>query len=172
MVLYRGMAYKFNCVQSFSRQNQADMNALDCSNDVKNDVTQSMVDKDSARTMEPFMSSSSSEYLKDLSKDELTDLCELNHLLDELGPRYKDWSGREPLPVDADLLPPVVPGYRPPLRRLPYGIRHCLKDSEMTTFRRATRTVPPHFALGKLMREIVFVSPNISFSFFLRDSVS
>ncbi|XVF88765.1 hypothetical protein PTKIN_Ptkin19aG0077900 [Pterospermum kingtungense] len=148
VVLYRGMAYKFQCVQSFSRQNQFDMNAVDCSNDVKIDATQNMVVKDSARTVESFMPSSF-EYLKDLSKDELMDLCELNHLLDELGPRYKDWSGREPLPVDADLLPPVVPGYKPPFRRLPYGIRHCLKDSEMTIFRRVTRTVPPHFALGR-----------------------
>ncbi|MBA0747558.1 hypothetical protein Gogos_004465 [Gossypium gossypioides] len=92
---------------------------------------------------------SSSEYLKDLSKEELMDLCELNHLLDELGPRYKDWSGREPLPVDADLLPPVVPGYQPPFRRLPYGVRHCLKDREMTTFRRLARSMPPHFAIGR-----------------------
>ena len=165
MVLYRGMAYKLHCVQSFSRQNQADITALDCSNDVKNDATQNMVVKDSARTLESFMPSS--EYLKDLSKKELMDFCELNHLLDELGPRYKDWSGREPLPVDADLLPPVVPGYQPPFRRLPYGIRHCLKDGEMTTFRRLARTVPPHFALGKLIYEIVFVPPNISLSFFL-----
>ena len=170
MVLYRGMAYKLYCVQSFSRQNQDDIAALDCSNDVKNDATQNMVVKDSARTMESFMPSS--EYLKDLSKEELMDLCELNHLLDELGPRYKDWSGREPLPVDADLLPPVVPGYQPPFRRLPYGIRHCLKDSEMTTFRRLARTVPPHFALGKLMYLIVFVSPNISLSFLLFYSIT
>ncbi|XWS26689.1 hypothetical protein CRYUN_Cryun26dG0051800 [Craigia yunnanensis] len=148
VVLYMGMAYKLHCVQSFSRQNQIDMNALNCSNDVKNDATQNMVVKDSAKTMEFFMPSSS-EYLKDLSKEELMDLCELNHLLDELGPRYKDLSGREPLPVDADLLTPVVPGYQPPFRRLPYGIRHCLKDSEMTTFRRLARTVPPHFALGR-----------------------
>ncbi|XVE54075.1 hypothetical protein DITRI_Ditri03aG0052700 [Diplodiscus trichospermus] len=148
VVLYRGMAYKLQCVQSFSRQNQADKNALDCSNDVKTDATQKVVVKDSPWSMESFMPSSS-EYLKDLSKEELMDLCELNHLLDELGPRYKDWSGREPLPVDADLLPPVVPGYQPPFRRLPYGIRLCLKDSEMTTFRRLARTVPPHFALGR-----------------------
>ncbi|XP_022749936.1 CRM-domain containing factor CFM3, chloroplastic/mitochondrial isoform X1 [Durio zibethinus] len=147
VVLYRGMAYKLHCVQLFSRQNQADMNALDCSNDVKDDASQNLVVKDSARTMKSFMPSS--EYLKDLSKEELMDLCELNHLLDELGPRYKDWSGREPLPVDGDLLPPVVPGYQPPFRRLPYGIRHCLKDCEMTTFRRLARAVPPHFALGR-----------------------
>lgn len=144
MVLYRGMAYKLDCVQSYSRQDQADTSVLD----VITTNTKNMVVKDSVRTEESFMSSSS-EYLKDLSKEELMDLCELNHLLDELGPRYKDWSGREPLPVDADLLPPVVPGYQPPFRRLPFGVRHCLKDREMTTLRRLARSTPPHFALGK-----------------------
>ncbi|MBA0867865.1 hypothetical protein Goshw_005240, partial [Gossypium schwendimanii] len=125
------MAYKLHCVQSYSGQDQADTSA----SDVLTTNTETMVVKDSVRTEESFMLSSS-EYLKDLSKEELMDLCELNHLLDELGPRYKDWSGREPLPVDADLLPPVVPGYQLPFRRLPYGVRHCLKDREMTTFRR------------------------------------
>ncbi|OMO67280.1 hypothetical protein CCACVL1_20639 [Corchorus capsularis] len=175
VVLYRGMSYKLQCVQSYTRQNKADMSALDHSNDVKTDTTQDIVVKDSVRTPESPMPSSSeclkdttqnvviedsvrtlesfmpssSEYLKELSNEQLIDLCELNHLLDELGPRYKDWSGREPLPVDADLLPPVVPGYRPPLRRLPYGVRHCLKDKEMTTFRRLARSVPPQFALGR-----------------------
>ncbi|MBA0747557.1 hypothetical protein Gogos_004464 [Gossypium gossypioides] len=144
VVLYRGMAYKLHCVQSYSGQDQADTSA----SDVLTTNTETMVVKDSVRTEESFMPSSS-EYLKDLSKEELMDLCELNHLLDELGPRYKDWSGREPLPVDADLLPPVVPGYQPPFRRLPYGVRHCLKDREMTTFRRLARSMPPHFAIGR-----------------------
>ncbi|KAL4284252.1 hypothetical protein GQ457_16G003410 [Hibiscus cannabinus] len=145
VVLYRGMTYKLHCVQSYSRQDEADAaNALD----VVTSNTENMVVKDSAGTTESFMPSSS-EYLKDLSKEDLMDLSELNHLLDELGPRYIDWSGREPLPVDADLLPPIVPGYQPPLRRLPYGVRHCLKDKETTTFRRLARTTPPHFALGR-----------------------
>ena len=39
---------------------------------------------------------------------------EIDKLLDELGPRYTDWPGSDPLPVDADMLPGVVPGYRLP----------------------------------------------------------
>nr|CAB3491896.1 unnamed protein product [Digitaria exilis] len=35
---------------------------------------------------------------------------EIDKLLDELGPRYTDWPGSDPLPVDADLLPATVPG--------------------------------------------------------------
>ncbi|CAD6253361.1 unnamed protein product [Miscanthus lutarioriparius] len=38
---------------------------------------------------------------------------EIDKLLDELGPRYTDWPGSDPLPVDADLLPATVPGYKP-----------------------------------------------------------
>ncbi|KAK9947971.1 hypothetical protein M0R45_003564 [Rubus argutus] len=77
------------------------------------------------------------------------ELSDLNHMLDELGPRFKDWIGREPLPVDADLLPPVVPGYKTPFRLLPYGVRHGLRDKDMTKFRRLARAAPPHFALGR-----------------------
>lgn len=32
--------------------------------------------------------------------------------LEGLGPRYIDWLGCDPLPVDADLLPGFVPGYQ------------------------------------------------------------
>ncbi|TYG64206.1 hypothetical protein ES288_D06G089600v1 [Gossypium darwinii] len=129
----RGIAYKFQCVQSYSRQDQADTSA----SDVITTNTENMVVKDSVRTEESFMPSSS-EYLKHLSKEELMDLCELEHLLDEL----------EPLAVDADLLPHVFPGYQPPITRLPYGVRHCLKDHEMTTFCRLVRSTPPHFVLA------------------------
>ncbi|XP_052488739.1 CRM-domain containing factor CFM3A, chloroplastic/mitochondrial-like [Gossypium raimondii] len=139
----RGIAYKLQCVQSYSGQDQADTSA----SDVITTNTENMVVKDSVRTEESFMPSSS-EYLKDLSKEKLMDLCELEHLLDELGPRYKDFSRREPLAVDADLLPHVFLGYQPPITRLPYGVRHCLKDHEMTTFRRLVRSTPPHFVLG------------------------
>ncbi|KAI3742110.1 hypothetical protein L1987_59790 [Smallanthus sonchifolius] len=69
--------------------------------------------------------------------------------LDGLGPRFKDWSGREPLPVDADLLPSLIEGYKLPFRLLPYGTRPGLRDKEMTFIRRTTRTMPLHFAIGR-----------------------
>eukprot|EP01018_Ginkgo_biloba_P021742 Gb_37638 [translate_table: standard] len=74
---------------------------------------------------------------------------EINKILDGLGPRFTDWSGRDPLPVDADLLPGVVPGYKEPFRLLPYGMRPKLSNREMTNLRRLARTIPPHFALGR-----------------------
>lgn len=73
---------------------------------------------------------------------------EVDKLLDGLGPRYADWSGCDPLPVDADMLPGIVPGYQPPFRVLPYGMRRSLGLREGTALRRLARVLPPHFALG------------------------
>ncbi|KAJ8492732.1 hypothetical protein OPV22_014453 [Ensete ventricosum] len=74
---------------------------------------------------------------------------EIDKLLDDLGPRYTDWPGSGPPPVDADLLPTVVPGYKPPFRILPYGVRHSLGRKEGTALSRLARALPPHFALGR-----------------------
>lgn len=73
---------------------------------------------------------------------------EADALLDGLGPRFSDWWGNDPLPVDADLLPAVIPGYRRPFRLLPYGVKPKLTNDEMTTLRRLGRPLPTHFALG------------------------
>ncbi|XP_015088262.1 CRM-domain containing factor CFM3A, chloroplastic/mitochondrial-like [Solanum pennellii] len=74
---------------------------------------------------------------------------EVDKLLDGLGPRYTDWPGSGPLPVDADLLPGIVPEYQPPFRILPYGVRSTLAAREATALRRLARVLPPHFALGR-----------------------
>ncbi|XP_022147344.1 CRM-domain containing factor CFM3A, chloroplastic/mitochondrial-like isoform X2 [Momordica charantia] len=74
---------------------------------------------------------------------------EVDKLLDSLGPRYTDWPGLDPLPVDADLLPGIVPDYKPPFRILPYGVRSSLGVNEATALRRLARKLPPHFALGR-----------------------
>ncbi|KAJ7954778.1 Chloroplastic group IIA intron splicing facilitator CRS1, chloroplastic [Quillaja saponaria] len=74
---------------------------------------------------------------------------EIDKLLDDLGPRYTDWPGCDPLPVDADMLPGTVPGYEPPFRVLPYGVRASLGRNEATSLRRVARGLPPHFALGR-----------------------
>ncbi|KAL1538610.1 CRM-domain containing factor CFM2, chloroplastic [Salvia divinorum] len=74
---------------------------------------------------------------------------EADALLEGLGPRFKDWWGHDPLPVDADLLPAVIPGYRRPFRLLPYGVKPKLTNDEMTTLRRLGRHLPIHFALGR-----------------------
>ncbi|MQM15278.1 hypothetical protein Taro_048221 [Colocasia esculenta] len=74
---------------------------------------------------------------------------EADELLEGLGPRFTDWWSCHPLPVDADLLPAVVPGYRKPFRLLPFGLKPKLTDQEMTILRRLGRPLPCHFALGR-----------------------
>ncbi|GFP86868.1 chloroplastic group iia intron splicing facilitator crs1 chloroplastic [Phtheirospermum japonicum] len=137
VVLYRGMAYKLDCIKSYSEHVEADD---DSHKSVK--IERVKGDVESSRLYV-------SNYFKNLSKQEQVDLHELDRLLDELGPRFVDWSGYEPLPVDADLLPAVVPGYKTPFRLLPHGTKQALRDKEMTYLRQTARMVPPHFALGR-----------------------
>ncbi|TYI56065.1 hypothetical protein E1A91_D11G183700v1 [Gossypium mustelinum] len=74
---------------------------------------------------------------------------ETDRLLDGLGPRFIDWWMRKPLPVDADLLPQVVPGFRPPTRLSPPKTRPKLTDEELTNLRKLAHPLPFHFALGR-----------------------
>ncbi|KXG26492.1 CRM-domain containing factor CFM2, chloroplastic isoform X2 [Sorghum bicolor] len=74
---------------------------------------------------------------------------EADKLLDGLGPRFSGWWGYDPLPVDADLLPAIVPGYRRPFRLLPSGVPPKLTDREMTILRRLAHPLPFHYALGR-----------------------
>nr|XP_043629533.1 CRM-domain containing factor CFM3A, chloroplastic/mitochondrial-like [Erigeron canadensis] len=83
------------------------------------------------------------------TKEELNYEKEVDKLLEGLGPRYTDWPGCDPLPVDADLLPGTIQGYQPPFRILPYGIKATLAGKEATNLRRLARFLPPHFALGR-----------------------
>ncbi|OVA05797.1 RNA-binding [Macleaya cordata] len=148
IVLFRGMSYKLSCVQSYTKQSQANLNTNTPLKDSASDVIRSVGVSDSVRATSAS-GTSSVKSPKDPSEEELVDISDLNNLLDELGPRFIDWSGRDPQPVDADLLPSLDPGYTPPFRLLPHGIRHCLGNKEMTSYRRLARTVPPHFALGR-----------------------
>ncbi|XP_058753853.1 CRM-domain containing factor CFM2, chloroplastic-like isoform X1 [Vicia villosa] len=76
-------------------------------------------------------------------------LEEVDSLLEGLGPRFTDWWGFDPVPVDADLLPAVIPGFRHPFRLLPYGVKSNLTDDELTSLKRLGRPLPCHFALGR-----------------------
>ncbi|KAL3631888.1 hypothetical protein CASFOL_024872 [Castilleja foliolosa] len=78
-----------------------------------------------------------------------TEEVEYNSLLDGLGPRFEDWWGTGVLPVDADLLPPTIPGYKTPFRLLPTGMRSRLTNAEMTNLRKHAKSLPCHFALGR-----------------------
>ncbi|KAK7380048.1 hypothetical protein VNO78_32399 [Psophocarpus tetragonolobus] len=75
--------------------------------------------------------------------------AEYNALLDGLGPRFVGWWGTGILPVDADLLPRTVPGYKTPFRLLPTGMRSRLTNAEMTNLRKLAKSLPCHFSLGR-----------------------
>ncbi|XP_028800152.1 CRM-domain containing factor CFM3, chloroplastic/mitochondrial isoform X2 [Neltuma alba] len=75
--------------------------------------------------------------------------AEYNHLIDGLGPRFVEWWGTGILPVDADLLPPTVPGYKTPFRLLPAGMRPRLTNAGLTNLRKLAKSLPCHFALGR-----------------------
>ncbi|XVF31582.1 hypothetical protein REPUB_Repub17cG0003300 [Reevesia pubescens] len=52
--------------------------------------------------------------------EELEVMRKLKNLMGKcLGPHFIDWWMQKPLPVDADLLPEVIPGFRPLLRLSP-----------------------------------------------------
>ncbi|KAL6848984.1 hypothetical protein ACP4OV_021567 [Aristida adscensionis] len=72
----------------------------------------------------------------DMTEEEL----EFNQMLDELGPRFVDWWGTGILPVDADLLPQTIPGYKTPYRVLPTGMRSTLTNAELTDLRKWQQT--------------------------------
>ncbi|KAL5072302.1 hypothetical protein RYX36_011286 [Vicia faba] len=74
---------------------------------------------------------------------------ECDRLLDGLGPRFIDWWMNKPLPVDADLLPEVVPGFEPPFRLCPPHASVKLTDDELTYFRKISHPLPTHFVLGR-----------------------
>ncbi|XP_077253245.1 maize chloroplast splicing factor-like protein [Tasmannia lanceolata] len=84
-----------------------------------------------------------------LSANETLYEREANRLLDGLGPRFIDWWRPKPLPVDADLLPELVPDYRTPFRLCPPNVRPKLTDDELTYLRKLARPLPTHFALGR-----------------------
>ncbi|XP_023551202.1 chloroplastic group IIA intron splicing facilitator CRS1, chloroplastic isoform X1 [Cucurbita pepo subsp. pepo] len=74
---------------------------------------------------------------------------ETDRLLDDLGPRFIDWWMHKPLPVDADMLPEVVPGYMPPYRRCPPFTNPKLTDAELLYLRKLAHPLPTHFVLGR-----------------------
>lgn len=74
---------------------------------------------------------------------------EFNSVLDGLGPRFYEWWGTGILPVDADLLPQTISGFKTPFRLLPTGMRPRLTNAEMTNLRKLAKSLPCHFALGR-----------------------
>ncbi|KAH0449629.1 hypothetical protein IEQ34_020321 [Dendrobium chrysotoxum] len=142
IVLYRGLNYKLTCARSFSRisDTTSSMDGSAYSN-------HSVVTKGTIKVLE--QSAADIEISSVRTFEVSPDASHIDSILNQLGPRYTDWSGRDPLPVDADLLPGMVPGYKPPFRLLPYKTKRSLTNRQMTFLRRIARSMAPHFALGR-----------------------
>ncbi|KAG8090583.1 hypothetical protein GUJ93_ZPchr0011g28938 [Zizania palustris] len=147
--LYRGVAYDIPVPTKGTNKNSQ---ALGLKSSIKGPPSPSLLPNEKINDMQD----SSGALISNIEKDKLVEPTpeikyedEIDKLLEELGPRYSDWPGSDPSPVDADLLPANVPGYRPPFRILPYGVRPSLSRKDTTNLRRLARGLPPHFALGR-----------------------
>ncbi|KAG2667429.1 hypothetical protein I3760_15G114900 [Carya illinoinensis] len=143
MVVYRGSNYEgpFRS-QPVNREGDAlfvpDVSSMDSSMTRTGSVATSSVEKSAPAVRNP-------DSPVNMTEEEV----EYNSLLDGLGPRFLEWWGTGVLPVDADLLPQKVPGYKTPFRLLPTGMRLRLTNAEMTNLRKLARSLPCHFALGR-----------------------
>ncbi|XP_034206990.1 CRM-domain containing factor CFM2, chloroplastic isoform X2 [Prunus dulcis] len=161
IVLYRGVNYKYpyflrdkvdeDSTIDTSHNALPDAHINDGINEISNEVNSAIIPSTTNERAQPMLVKGVG--LQDRVRFQLPGEAQLteeaDRMLEGLGPRFTDWWGYEPLPVDADLLPAIVPGYRKPFRLLPYGLKPKLTDDEMTTIRRLGRPLPCHFALGR-----------------------
>ncbi|KAJ8630669.1 hypothetical protein MRB53_023992 [Persea americana] len=154
MVVYRGSNYPWPSSKSVSQDKQRTSPTILHDGDTLfvPDVSppESLVAEIGRQSITPSeekakASNTNPAHVESLTEEE----AEFNSLLDGLGPRFVDWWGTGLLPVDADLLPPHIPGYKTPFRLLPTGMRSSLTNAELTNLRKLARSLPCHFALGR-----------------------
>lgn len=140
MVVYRGRHYEGPKSQSVDGEENTLFvpNVSSIGNQISRDASTSTLENGKLKVITP-------NYIESMTEEER----EYNSLLDGLGPRFVDWWGTGVLPVDADLLPQTIPGYKTPLRVLPNGMRPRLTNAEMTNLRKLAKSLPCHFALGR-----------------------
>ncbi|KAF8688815.1 hypothetical protein HU200_042144 [Digitaria exilis] len=100
VVLYRGMNYNLRCVQSYaeSAEVDSDKEVADGNSAVLIFGSHTL---QKSRVNGVKHSTSGGNFSLELEANEAFDI---DSFLDQLGPRYKDWSDRGPSPVDADFL--------------------------------------------------------------------
>ncbi|KAG0482480.1 hypothetical protein HPP92_010564 [Vanilla planifolia] len=156
IVLYRGTDYKY---PYFHASEQGNLSELVVDDTMKTNGVSSFastiaentsLSSSASRVHSPFVAGVGSPNKLRLQLSGEKQLEEdADRLLDGLGPRFTNWWGYDPLPVDGDLLPEIIPGLRKPFRILPFGIKPKLTDRELTILRRLSRHLPCHFALGR-----------------------
>ncbi|GAB2292862.1 hypothetical protein Dimus_027095 [Dionaea muscipula] len=144
MVVYRGSNYEGPASRS---QHGDSAGVLSLVADVSAVESTTTINRSSASSTVPNPSFTNLHYEghENMTQEEV----EYNDMLDGLGPRFVDWWGTGILPVDGDLLPETVPGFKPPLRLLPVGMRAGVTDAELTNLRKLAKSLPCHFALGR-----------------------
>ncbi|RZC74834.1 hypothetical protein C5167_050316 [Papaver somniferum] len=143
MVVYRGSTYQRPSSSKSVHKETVDFFVPDVSSAgrpiIKNDNNAvSVSERRESSAVDP-------DSVENMTAEEI----EYKDLLSGLGPRFHDWWGTGLLPVDADLLPPTIPGYKTPFRLLPTGMRSRLTNAEMTNLRKLAKSLPCHFALGR-----------------------
>ncbi|PON53240.1 RNA-binding, CRM domain containing protein [Parasponia andersonii] len=148
--LYRGVSYEVPSLQLNKRiYNKSEISSIQSLGDKSTRDLAKLASHRSVDTALEKSGSTSEEKKGTKQSPEVNYENEIEKVLDTLGPRYADWPGTGPLPVDADMLPGILPDYQPPFRILPYGVRPSLGLKEATSLRRLARFLPPHFALGR-----------------------
>ncbi|KAL1221613.1 CRM-domain containing factor CFM3, chloroplastic/mitochondrial [Cardamine amara subsp. amara] len=144
MVVYRGLDYKGPSVISNQRARPGETLFVPDVSSAGDEATNAKDNKS------PPLEIKDPIVKNPIRKESMTEEeVEFNSLLDSLGTRFQEWWGTGVLPVDADLLPPTIPGYKTPFRLLPTGMRSNLTNAEMTNLRKIGKTLPCHFALGR-----------------------
>lgn len=157
IILYRGADYKYPYFSEDSFKNNSAQDAIldlfmGTEEHMTNSSSMDSVKSDASERKSPprvIQGVGSPDKVRFELPGEAEHTEEADKLLEGLGTRFTDWWGCEPLPIDADLLPAIIPGYKRPFRLLPYGIKPKLTNDEMTTLRRLGRPLPCHFALGR-----------------------
>ncbi|KAJ7975130.1 Chloroplastic group IIA intron splicing facilitator CRS1 [Quillaja saponaria] len=143
MMVYRGSNYEGPAARSQLDEREHDALLVP---DVSSADNLLMADGSATATLEESKPAvTNQDHSERMTKEE----AEFNSLLDGLGPRFVEWWGTGILPVDADLLPQKIPGYKTPFRLLPTRMRPRLTNAEMTNLRKLAKSLPCHFALGR-----------------------
>ncbi|KAF8037678.1 hypothetical protein BT93_B0513 [Corymbia citriodora subsp. variegata] len=145
MVVYRGKNYEGPASRSQQTAREGDALFVPDVSSANRPAAESGSDDVKSECEKSEVSVRSPVLKESLTEEEI----EYNNLLDGLGPRFEEWWGTGVLPVDADLLPQKIPGYKTPFRLLPTGMRSRLTNAEMTNLRKLAKSLPCHFALGR-----------------------
>ncbi|KAM7266948.1 hypothetical protein ACFE04_009114 [Oxalis oulophora] len=146
MMVYRGKGYEGPCSRSQPARREGDslfVPDVSSANQETETAPGGTKASSSQENCEPVVKT------RVLNENLTEEEIEFNSLLDSLGPRFEEWWGTGILPVDADLLPQEIPGYKTPFRLLPTGMRARLTNQELTDLRKVSKSLPCHFALGR-----------------------